>query len=332
MFPLDANKLHVGRIENDGTIDYEVGTITIGTDSVTYQANTTWRGFYTDFIQAAEDVKLTMSPNTSSAISISCSCYDGSGTFLGRATATSTSTTKTFTLLQGTVKVRISVTSSDTSYTITKPMLNSGSTALPYEPWGVKIPILSANTTTPVYLGEVQTTRKIKKLVFTGNETIGGYDSTYNRFSIIIPDSLIIGVCLSPVICSHYQTISDGRGIANVPNNAIYSDSGISRWFIKTTEYTNDTDFKAYLAQQYAAGTPVVVWYVLAEPTTGIVNEPLMKIGNYADSISGITIPVTAGGDTLSVDTTLQPSEVTVNYKGWHPVQSVHERENGAWD
>ena len=34
-----------------------------------------------------------------------------------------------------------------------------------------KIPISSANTTTPVYLGEVETTRKIKKLVLTGDET-----------------------------------------------------------------------------------------------------------------------------------------------------------------
>ena len=44
------------------------------------------------------------------------------------------------------------------------------------------------------------------------------------------------------------------------------------------------------------------------------------------------TIPATDGANTLSVDTTVQPSEVTVNYKGWHPVQSVHEAENGQWD
>lgn len=43
-------------------------------------------------------------------------------------------------------------------------------------------------------------------------------------------------------------------------------------------------------------------------------------------------IPITAGGNTLSVDTTVQPSEVTVNYKGWHPVKDVHEHESGAWD
>ena len=34
-----------------------------------------------------------------------------------------------------------------------------------------KIPISSANTTTPIYLGEVETTRRVKKLVLTGEET-----------------------------------------------------------------------------------------------------------------------------------------------------------------
>lgn len=100
---------------------------------------------------------------------------------------------------------------------------------------------------------------------------------------------------------------------------------------INTTRVSTVTDFKAYLSAQYAAGTPVTVWYVLATEETGIVNEPLMKIGEYADTVSGISIPTIAGANTISVGTTVQPSEVTVNYKGWHPVADVHERDNGAW-
>jgi len=57
-----------------------------------------------------------------------------------------------------------------------------------------------------------------------------------------------------------------------------------------------------------------------------------MKIGDYADEVSGISIPTIAGANTLSVGTTLQPSEITVNYKGWHPVADVHERDSGQWD
>lgn len=193
------------------------------------------------------------------------------------------------------------------------------------------IPITCSNITYNRYLSGTESIRYIKKLVLTGDETIAPYDPTYNRFAIIIQDSLIVGVRLSPAICSHYQVISDGRSITSVPNNAIYSDSGNGRWFIKTTDITTVADFKTYLQQQYAAGTPVIVWYALAEPETGIVNEPLMKIGDYADSLSGISIPTTPGANTLDVDTTVAPSEVTANYSGWHPVTSAHERESGAW-
>ena len=57
-------------------------------------------------------------------------------------------------------------------------MLNSGSTALPYEPYGYKLTISSANTTTPIYLGEVETTRQIKKSVLTGTDSDGITNAT----------------------------------------------------------------------------------------------------------------------------------------------------------
>jgi hypothetical protein len=113
--------------------------------------------------------------------------------------------------------------------------------------------------------------------------------------------------------------VYDGRPISEVPNNSIYSsDIAVDRFFIKTTDYTSAADFKAYLAAQYAAGTPVTVWYVLAEPETGIVNEPLAKIGDYVDELtftdSQIQIPTAEGTNTLSVDTTIPPSNIEINY------------------
>jgi len=227
----------------------------------------------------------------------------------------------------------LSSTTTVTKDNVSGVMLNSGSEALPYKPYGYKIPISSANTTTPVYLGEVQTMRKIKKFVLTGQETIY-YNSTNSTFYFVLNNGYYSGsVRTIPLYCSHYIHIDDGRSFSNLPNNSIYiasfgSDTG---GYIYSTDYTDLADFKTYLQQQYAAGTPVTVWYVLSSATTGIVNEPLRKIGDYADEVSGITIPTITGTNTISVDTTLQPSEVTVNYKGWHPVQSVHERENGAW-
>ena len=76
---------------------------------------------------------------------------------------------------------------------------------------------------------------------------------------------------------------------------------------------------KEYLAAQYAAGTPVTVWYVLAKPETAIVNEPIMKIGDYADTVSfaqaGVTIPTVNGENVLDVPTTVPPSEVWIRGK-----------------
>lgn len=79
-------------------------------------------------------------------------------------------------------------------------------------------------------------------------------------------------------------------------------------------------ELKTFLAQQYAAGTPVMVWYVLAEPETAVVNEPLMKIGNYTDTIdstqTSVQIPTAAGETTISwAGEGLAPSEVELTYR-----------------
>lgn len=214
---------------------------------------------------------------------------------------------------------------------ITNAMLNYGSTALPYEPYGYKLDIKSANTATPVYLGEVQTTRKIKKLVLTGEET-SWYTSNGFMYSDTIQPDYLRSTAIT-LICSHYKAIasvSEGIQVSN-GHCALYRHTGIQRLYIKDNNYTSVDDFKAYLAQQYAAGTPVTVWYVLAEPTTGIVNEPLMKIGDYADSISGITIPTITGKDTVDVDTALKPSEVSLSYTGWHDAM-VKEWDGSQWN
>ena len=211
-------------------------------------------------------------------------------------------------------------------------MLNTGSTSLPYEPYGYKLTISSANTTTPVYLGEAQATRKIKKLVLTGEEIwylysagvvhqfyssglkIGGIETT-SAYSTIAPYGMTTNNQKGDYGC---YTVTSGTELA-------------FQMYGSKAEFPSQTEWKAYLAKQYQNGTPVTVWYVLATEETGIVNEPLMKIGDYADEVSNVSIPVTAGG-TLSVDTTVQPSEVTVNYKGWHPVQSVHEKSKNLFD
>lgn len=208
--------------------------------------------------------------------------------------------------------------------TITPEFTNDGVLPSEFEPYGYKIPISSASTTTPIYLGEVQTTRKIRKLVLTGEE----HGWSLYRTGAVLAISSMKNNMRATGCCSHFtptyspSTEAGDAVCFGASNNLLYllfSDSTASALNI-----TNLDSIKQWLQDEYANGTPVTMWYVLAEPTTGIVNEPLMKIGNYADSISGISIPTIAGANTLDVQTTVKPSEVTASFNGWHPVADVH--------
>ena len=196
-----------------------------------------------------------------------------------------------------------------------------------------KIPISSADTTTPVYLGEVETVRYVKKLVLDGTEDFQSISSGNNKyFRLSVEDFGEIHI--DTTYCTHFESASITSSTTNVGVGVIHSSVlnkdalGIRPPQVSTTLLE---DFTTYLTQQYNNGTPVTVWYVLSTPTTGIVNEPIRKIGDYADEVSGITIPTIAGANTISVGTTLQPSEVTVNYKGWHPVTDVHVYPDSSW-
>lgn len=210
-------------------------------------------------------------------------------------------------------------------------MLNLGSTPLPYEPYGYKLDISSASTTTPVYLGEVESTRRIEKLVFDGTESWTQNPNATKDNTIYMYINKTFNYVGNEALSSHF--VYNSRAYTeDVESFQFATPSPSLRFRVNKTLANDVNEWKTYLQQQYAAGTPVTVWYVLATPETAVVNEPIRKIGEYADEITNVSIPVTAGGDTLSVDTTVQPSEVTVNYKGWHPVLNAHERSGGQWD
>lgn len=176
-----------------------------------------------------------------------------------------------------------------------------------------KLPIDVNNTEYPIYLAQVQTTRRIKKLVLTGEESwtraanstfYGSFVNDYNKVSGVI------------TICSHYIGDTNRTSTSSVADKSccFRFDSEANTIYIRDTDISSATDFKSFLAVQYANGTPVTVWYVLATPETGTVNEPLQKIGTYVDTInytqSGIAIPTINGTNTLTVSTTVLPSNI----------------------
>jgi hypothetical protein len=169
-----------------------------------------------------------------------------------------------------------------------------------------KLPITVNGTEYPIYLGQVPTTRSIRKLVLMGEED-WTVTTSANQASILLP--AVAGN--RTVFSTHY------KGIVQAVTGNAWINATLDRLFIMDTANAIDlTVFKSYLAEQYESSTPVMVWYVLAEPETGIVNEPLMKIGEYADTISmeqsGVEISTTKGFNTITTDTIVLPSNIEV--------------------
>ncbi len=179
------------------------------------------------------------------------------------------------------------------------------------------IPITCAGQTTSVYLGQTPTVRRIKKRVFDGTETW----VLWNYLTAVMFYTPVTDGTGNQVVSSHFGTRKSGSFpiVGNVVYNGDSNKNMIFRMLDDTTITTAD-GFKAWLAAQYANGTPVTVWYILANEETAIVNEPLAKIGDYADELSSadaaVTIPTARGQNVLTVDTDLQPSEMTITYRG----------------
>lgn len=195
---------------------------------------------------------------------------------------------------------------------------------------GYKIPISSAGVTTNIYLGSTQTTRRIKKLVLTGEEDLDltSLDSNRTVCRLGVRDCAdVVGYCTHINWKSAYEDQEYNRIVFNNYLDGSLYISLENNILGGQTVYA----FKAYLAAQYAAGTPVTVWYVLATAETAAVNEPLMKIGDYADILSNATaIPTTDGANSITVDTIVQPSEFTATWTGWHNI-NVKEWNGSDW-
>lgn len=184
------------------------------------------------------------------------------------------------------------------------------------------IPITCAGQTTPIYLGQTQTVRRIKKLVLTGEEGFEMSETTQGGFYLSSVSDYLRKLGNITGVCTHYSASAQTQGMSTVPDKttSFYGTSQYDRLYIHDSSFASKDDFKQWLASEYAAGTPVTVWYVLETPETGIVNEPLAKIGSYADVLnsedSGVSIPTARGQNTLTVDTDLKPSSMTITYRG----------------
>lgn len=213
--------------------------------------------------------------------------------------ATSSTTSKTFTLPDlikhyvAYIVVRPNLVVDTTIY----PMLNLGSTAMPYEPYRGSVTPLPIPR--PLHkVGDVkdkcvtrQDYESAEKLVVTYNVGFVELDGTeashifegmfYLDYSASwpTPANRVNGVC------SHYPYGAYGKGKIGITDNGaavVYNPNG---------DYTGDegglANWKAYLAAQKEAGTPVQVAYQLAAPEV-YATDPL-DIDNAAGPLTVMT-------------------------------------------
>lgn len=184
---------------------------------------------------------------------------------------------------------------------IFKPQLESGPAATPYAPYtGQTVPLPAI---APLWgTGDIRDeydavtgveTRRWKRVVFDGTENWGlsRTESGNNRYFIRVPDAVAYNL-LSQIVCSHWPSIGPGQtwqdktgitlSLGNADKNIWIYDPRFAQADLPT--------FKAWLAAQYAAGTPVTVVYQLAEPVITKIEE-ILPFSNFLPSAdSGLII------------------------------------------
>lgn len=282
---------------------------------------------YQDYIPVKPSTKYTLSVDTALYyVTISeYSSADDSGFIRRNAGSTGGNTSLTITTRSNTRYIRFGANIKSEAITIDdvlaiKWMLNKGDTALPYAPFvegGIYadgtpevLTVTHADSTTETAsvvnlfaVGDVADAqeiisglinRKIGVIVLDGTEEWGvtsgvlytnlsAVDAAYGR---------------KAVVCTHY--IGTNEANASMPANSAKTanNSAVTflQLYIKDSSYSTAAGFAAYLAAQYAAGTPVIVLYQLAEDTTEHAEpQPL----STTDGDNTITVEANVSGINL---------------------------------
>ena len=151
-------------------------------------------------------------------------------------------------------------------------------------------------------------TRNVGIKVFDGTESFAVINNTF-RFNLT---NLKMN---TKMICSHFDgDVSPSTTTSNQPDLTIKNNqTNNGNAYIKYTAKTTVGDFQQWLADQYNAGTPVIVVFQLIEPTTETVSGQLLLKSpvTYSGSISGLTGTVVESSHTTPTPT--QPLQINCN-------------------
>lgn len=134
----------------------------------------------------------------------------------------------------------------------------------------------------------------IKKLVLDGTESWIYYNS--GTFGVFYSDIVSVKLNTNNYLCTHFT-----KGNYTTTNNVIlFTNSG--RLHIRNDNISNATDFKSWLAEQYNAGTPVIVYYILETPELIPCTAKQESILNSFYTYKGVTNISMIGIGTLKVN------------------------------
>ena len=113
--------------------------------------------------------------------------------------------------------------------------------------------------------GRLTVDRAVK--TFDGTETWGLAGSGY-PYNIAIPSDAMTGNYVE-FTTSHYKVVYSAAEIDSVNGVGHISQANNNKWYVNhDSQAMGAAGFKSYLAEQYAAGTPLQICYKLAEPIT----------------------------------------------------------------
>lgn len=143
-------------------------------------------------------------------------------------------------------------------------------------------------------------TRNVGVIVFDGTETTWALSDsgTTHRFRGTKPSDCYTPASRARLVSTHFVYISAGQTLGG-------AFIGASQyWYFIPTDQTMDTveKWKAFLAAQYEAGTPIIVMYPLAEATT--------------ESVTPQGLSTVAGTNVIDVTAEVDDIEFDVEYKG----------------
>lgn len=138
-------------------------------------------------------------------------------------------------------------------------------------------------------------TRKVGIKVFDGTEEWAAHTKA-GTYRYRIEDKKVEK---SPFASTHF--VYSSKASSDISNGEMMCGAASVNAYFRNTDSATLADFTAWLAAQYAAGTPVIVIYPLAVETT--------------ESVTAQPLTTAAGDNVVSVTANVSPIELEVEYK-----------------